>query len=139
MMNRIGRIRFGRGAVFDGEGLEVGDELFVFFADEFPFEVVTAHRAGFAGGIEEMVGEDALEVWKNLEGRGVCIWDVNAEEVAARFEVGNLAGGIEGGEFLHGFWKWDFESLDGIHGCSFACGNGARSSVNSEPRGLALG
>ena len=97
---------------FGHEGAEVGEEFFEVFEDEFPFDVdvgVGGEGLGFFGAV---VGEELFDDGDDLGGGWIWAGCADVAAVAEGFEVGNFAGRVEGGEFGHGFWEGEVESVD---------------------------
>jgi hypothetical protein len=70
--------------------------------------------------LEGFVGaEMGFDDWDDF-GRG-WVWarDADLAPVAEGFEVRDGAGGIEGVEFLDGFWEWDVKCVDEFHSVPF--------------------
>jgi hypothetical protein len=98
---------------------ELGKELVEVGVDGGPVgEEVAVWEARV--GLEVFVGaETGFDDWDDF-GRG-WVWarDADLAAIAEGFEVRSLAGRIEGGEFVHGFWEGDVPGVDGaaIGGC----------------------
>lgn len=59
-----------------------------------------------------MVVEDLLDDRDDLFWCGIFAGRADEAAVAEGFEVRDLAGGVEGGEFFHGFWEGDVPGVD---------------------------
>jgi len=77
---------------------------------------------GRVGAKRGVFGEALFDDGDDFEWGRVWAGCGDAAAVAEGFEVWNFAGGVEGGEFFDGFWKWDLEGVDDFHGVPFVAG-----------------
>ena len=107
--------RHGRGsrAFFIWEEVaEVVEELGEVVADDAPFDPDVGGGEAALGFFGDVGGESVLDDGDDLFGGGMGARCVDGAAIAEGFEVGKLAGGVEGGEFGEGFGKWDVENVE---------------------------
>jgi hypothetical protein len=80
--------------------------------DEFPFD----HDVGEVGAAAwfegDVVVEASFDDRDDLDWRWVWARGVDLAAVAEGFEVGDFAGGVEGGQFGQGFWEGNVPGVD---------------------------
>ena len=99
--------------------MEVGNECLEIFFDGFPFEVVARAVAEEHGAAFVVFVETAFDVWDDFGWQWIWVWNVDAHAIAARFEVRNLALGIEGGQLGQRCWRCDFGDVVCVHNRTF--------------------